>query len=46
MNHATSIGITRRLIAHVIADTTDLAEAPRIEPVVQLWHRRWEEELS
>lgn len=32
MDRESSIDITRRLIAHVTKDTTDLAEAPRIEP--------------
>ncbi|MBW2388504.1 MAG: aromatic ring-hydroxylating dioxygenase subunit alpha [Deltaproteobacteria bacterium] len=45
MNRATSIGITRRLIAHVVADTTDLAEAPRIESAeCFLDPGRWERE--
>jgi phenylpropionate dioxygenase-like ring-hydroxylating dioxygenase large terminal subunit len=45
MDRATSIDITKRLIAHVTADTTDLADAPRVEPAECFLDReRWERE--
>ena len=45
MDRASSIAINKRLIEHVVADTTDQAEDPLVEPAeFFLDPQRWERE--
>jgi phenylpropionate dioxygenase-like ring-hydroxylating dioxygenase large terminal subunit len=45
MNRESSLAITKRLIEHVVADTTDLADGPMTEPAeIFLDRDRWEKE--
>lgn len=45
MDRESSLAITKRLIEHVVADTTDLADAPMVEPAeIFLDRDRWERE--
>ncbi|MBC8341995.1 MAG: aromatic ring-hydroxylating dioxygenase subunit alpha [Proteobacteria bacterium] len=48
MNRESALAVTRRLIEHVVADTTDLAEAPWVEPAEnyfdpEVWEREREQ---